>query len=130
MAGRNDNVITAAMEAMARAVEGAPNVSANDEFRKNHPPVFKGRFDPDGAQLWLKEIERIFIVKECAEERKVRLESHMLRGEADDWWVGMRAILDVNEEGITWELFRGEFLRKYYPESEKGKREMEFLELK
>ena len=54
--GRNDVAMAAAMEAMARAVQGAPNVNANDEFRKNQPPVFKGRFDPDGAQLWLKEI--------------------------------------------------------------------------
>ena len=79
MAGRKDNAMAAAMEAMARAVQGAPNVSVNEEFRKNQPPVFKGRFDPDGAQLWLKEIERIFRVMDCAEENKVRLGSHMLR---------------------------------------------------
>ncbi|KEH16487.1 hypothetical protein MTR_0169s0060 [Medicago truncatula] len=66
MAGRNDTAIAAALE----AVEHQPNVNvgANAEvrmlenFMRNHPPTFKGRYDPDGAQTWLKEIERVFRV--------------------------------------------------------------------
>ncbi|MCI88430.1 putative Ty3/Gypsy retrotransposon polyprotein, partial [Trifolium medium] len=26
----------------------------------NKPPIFKGRYDPDGAQQWLEGIKRIF----------------------------------------------------------------------
>jgi len=68
MAGRNDVAIAAALQAMAQAVGKQPNVGAggNDRVRmllnflRNHPPTFKGRYDPDGAQTWLKEVERIF----------------------------------------------------------------------
>jgi hypothetical protein len=70
MAGRNDAVIVAALEAVAQAVGQQPNVNvgANAEVRmletflRNHPPTFKGRYDPDGAQTRLKEIERVFRV--------------------------------------------------------------------
>jgi len=68
MAGRNDVAIAAALQAMAQAVGQQPNASAggNDGVRmleiflRNHPPTFKGRYHPDGAQTWLKEVERIF----------------------------------------------------------------------
>ncbi|AET02969.1 hypothetical protein MTR_8g059660 [Medicago truncatula] len=74
MAGRNDAAIAAALEAVARAVEQHPQVGAGNDgvrmletFLRNHPPTFKGRYDPDGAQKWLKETERIFRVMQCSE---------------------------------------------------------------
>ena len=62
MAGRNDVVIVVALQAMAQAVQYQPNDGSRvlEMFQRNHSHVFKGRFDPDGAQVWLKEIERIF----------------------------------------------------------------------
>jgi hypothetical protein len=70
MAGRNDAVIADALQAVAEAVGQQHNagVGANDgvrmlkTFLRNHPPTFKGRYDPDGAQTWVKEVERIFRV--------------------------------------------------------------------
>ena len=92
MAGRNDAVIAAALEAVAQAVGQQPNGVAGDNgvrmletFLRNHPPTFKGRYDPDGAQNWLKEIERIFRLMECSEAQKVRFGTHVLAEEADDW---------------------------------------------
>ncbi|XP_058745873.1 uncharacterized protein LOC131618723 [Vicia villosa] len=38
--------------------------------------------------------------------------------------------LEVAGEEVTWIVFRREFLRKYYPEDVRGKKEIEFLELK
>jgi len=57
MAGRNDIAIAAALQAMAQAVGQHPNVGAGandgvrmlETFLRNHPPTFKGRYDPDGA---------------------------------------------------------------------------------
>jgi len=56
MAGRNDAAIAAALEAVAQAVGQQPNVGAGNDgvrmletFLRNHPPTFKGRYDPDGA---------------------------------------------------------------------------------
>jgi len=39
---------------------GNDGVRMLETFLRNHPPTFKGRYDPDGAQTWLKEVERIF----------------------------------------------------------------------
>jgi len=44
-----------------------------ETFLRNHPPTFKGRYDPDGAQTGLKEIERVFRVMQCEDAQKVRL---------------------------------------------------------
>ncbi|XP_058721729.1 uncharacterized protein LOC131593298 [Vicia villosa] len=136
MAGRNDAVIAAALEAMAQALANQPNANENvgsrslATFQRENPPVFKGKHDPDSALEWLKEIERIFRVMDCTQAQKVRYGTHMLAVEADDWWLETRQRLEVAGEEITWDVFRREFLRKYYPEDVRGKKEIEFLELK
>ncbi|XP_058764838.1 uncharacterized protein LOC131638302 [Vicia villosa] len=136
MAGRNDAAIAAALEAMAQALEHQPNVGENAAsrnlatFQRENPPVFKGTYDPDGALTWLKEIERIFRVMDCTPDQKVQFGTHMLAVEADDWWLETRRRLEANGEEISWIGFRMEFLRKYFPEDVRGKKEIEFLELK
>ncbi|XP_058725777.1 uncharacterized protein LOC131597078 [Vicia villosa] len=101
MAGRNDVVIVAALEAMAQALEHQSNVGENAAsrnlaiFQRENPHVFKGTHDPNGALTWLKEIERIFRVMDFTPYQKVR-----------------------------------EFLRKYFPEDVRGKKEIEFLKLR
>src|ERR1044072_4441558 len=99
-------------------------------FQRNNPPLFKGTHDPESAQRWLKEIKRIFRVIDCAEELKVRYGTHMLTEEADDWWVATRTELEEDGIALTWAVFRRAFLRRYFPEDIRGKKEIEFLELK
>jgi len=101
-----------------------------ETFLRNHPPTFKGRYDPDEAQTWLKEVERIFRVMQCNDVQMVRFGTHMLAEEADDWWVSTQPILQNEGVVITWVVFRREFLRRYFPEDVRGKKEIEFLELK
>lgn len=67
---------------------------------------------------------------DCTQDQKVRYGTHMLAAEADDWWLETRQRLEVAGEEITWVVFRREFMRKYYPEDVRGKKEVEFLELK
>ena len=138
--GRNDAAIAAALQVVAQAIGQPPIVGAGvavddgvrklETFLRNHPPTFKGRYDPDGAQKWLKEIERIFRVMECTDAQKVRFGAHMLAEEADDWWVSTRPTLEDGGEAVTWAVFSREFLRRYFPEDVRGKKEIEFLELK
>ncbi|XP_058768440.1 uncharacterized protein LOC131642183 [Vicia villosa] len=103
---------------IAGVLGGNPNgarISANrqlGEFQWNNLPLLKGTHDPEDAQKWMKEIERIFRVIDCAENVKVRDE------------------LDVDGVEITWAVFRREFLRRYFPEDVRGRKEIEFLELK
>ena len=135
MAGRNDTALATALQAVAQAMQ-QPRAGDNDEsrgletFQRNKPPTFERRYDPDGAQEWLKKIERIFRLMDCSEARKVRFGTHMLVKEADDWWVETRHRLTATGEAITWAVFSREFLRKYFPEDVRGKKEIEFLELK
>ena len=45
------------------------------------------------------------------------------------WLEVLQRLEDAGEE-VTWAVFRREFMRKYYPEDVRGKKEIEFLELK
>ena len=133
--GRNDAALAAALEAMAQAMQNQPNAENAGSrslatFQRENPPVFKGKYDPDGALAWLKEIERIFRVMDCTQVQKVRYGTHMLAEEADDWWLEVLQRLEDAGEDVTWAVFRREFMRKYYPEDVRGKKEIEFLELK
>src|ERR1044072_6746386 len=133
---RNDDAIAEALGMLAGvlggnqqgAVIGADRQLGN--FQRNNPPLFKGTHDPEGAQKWLKEIERIFRVIDCAEGLKVRYGTHMLAEEVDDWWVATRTELEEDGVALTWAVFRRPFLRRYFPEDIRGKKEIEFLELK
>jgi len=60
----------------------------------------------------------------------VRFGTHMLAKEADDWWVSTRPILENGGGVVAWAVFRREFLNKYFSEDVRGKKEIEFLELK
>jgi len=136
MAGRNDVAIAAALQAMTQVVGQQPNVGGNDgvcmleTFLRNHSPTFKCRYDHDGAQTWLKEVERIFRVMQCNEAQMVRFGTHMLDEEADYWWVSTRPLLENGVEGVTWAVFRREFLSRYFPEDVRRKKEIEYPELK
>ena len=126
MSGRNDVAFAATLRAVAQAMQ-QPHAGGNDRsrvletFQRNNLPTFEGRYDPDGAQVWLKEIERIFRLMECSEAQKVHFRTHMLVKEADDWWVETRHRLMAAGEVITWVVFSREFLRKYFPEDVRGK---------
>ena len=134
--GRNDDALAEALGMLAGvlggnqqgAVIGVDRQLGN--FQRNNPPLFKGAHDPEGAQKWLKEIERIFRVIDCAEGLKVRYGTHMLAEEADDWWVATRTEMEEDGIALTWAVFRRAFLRRYFPEDIRGKKEIEFLELK
>ena len=67
---------------------------------------------------------------DCTQAQKIRYGTHRLEVEADDWWLETRLRLEAAGEEITWVVSRAEFLRKYYPEDVRGKKEIEFLELK
>ena len=62
--------------------------------------------------------------------QKVQFGTHKLEKEAEDQW--NNTVQRFDEEGIevTWALFRDAFLENYFPEDVRGKKEVEFLELK
>ena len=102
---------------MAQALQAQQNQQgASDgfhelgKFQRNNPPTFKGIYDPEGAQVQLQDIEKIFGVMA--------------------WWDNAHQRLEDAGNEITWENFKKEFLEKYFPTNVQSKKEIEFLELK
>jgi len=138
MAGRNDRAIADALQALAQAIGNQTRVGADepfeyqglDRFQRNNPPTFKGGYNPEGAQNWIQEIEKIFRVMACPVDKKVLFGTYTLVEEAEYWWENTRQRLEVEGQAITWEAFKEVFLEKYFPEDVRNRKEMEFLELK
>ncbi|XP_057444211.1 uncharacterized protein LOC130736393 [Lotus japonicus] len=101
-----------------------------DKFLKRDPPKFEGGYNPDGAYEWIRELERIFETLVCADPRKFAFASYLLSGEARTWWTGVRGRITPADGAITWEILKNAFLEKNFPANARGRKEMEFLELK
>eukprot|EP00256_Glycine_max_P067144 XP_025981739.1 uncharacterized protein LOC102669650 [Glycine max] len=139
MAARNERerLLTEALNNLAQVMAnqggsgGATMYHGLDRFQRNNPPTFKGGYDPEGAEAWLREIEKIFRVMECQDHQKVLFATHMLADEAEYWWENTRPRLEgAGGAVVPWGTFRQTFLEKYFPEDVKNRKEMEFLELK
>ncbi|XP_058768830.1 uncharacterized protein LOC131642620 [Vicia villosa] len=142
VAGRNDDAIAEALAMLVGAIGQIPPANAgnrngdDDEYRalgrfhRNNPPVFEDDHEPDKAQAWLKAIEKIFRVMNCTDAQKVKFGTHMLEKEAEDWWNNTLQRFEEDGIEVTWDLFRDVFLENYFPEYCRGKKEVEFLELK
>jgi len=141
--GRDDPGIAHALAAMAQVLaqsneqaaigrrnEGEAEEQRLDCFLRNNPPTFKGRFGLEGAQTWVQGMERIFRAMVTGDDQKVRLATHMLAKEAEYWWTNAKGRLETGEEVVTWARFKTEFLRKYFPEDLRTRKEVEFLNLK
>ena len=75
-------------------------------------------------------MDRIFEIIECTDLDEKRLATFRLTYAAVDWWDAVRAT--IGEEGIrrmTWTAFKNRFYEKYFPVTEKYKREREFMHL-
>lgn len=66
----------------------------------------------------------------CPNEIKVTYASYLLLGDAEYWWKGTRKMIEANNQDVTWEVFRTNFLDKYFPRSARTSKEQEFLLLK
>jgi len=101
-----------------------------DRFMRNNPSTFKGHFDPGGAQTWMQGVEQIFCAMVTSDDQKERLATHILAEEAEYWWASAKRRVEAGGEVVSSERFKGEFLRKYFPEDLRNKKEVEFLQLK
>ncbi|MCI49275.1 hypothetical protein A2U01_0070519, partial [Trifolium medium] len=51
----------------------------------------------------------------CTEESKTTLGTYVLREEANVWWKNVKLRIGAVGVAIVWEIFKREFLRKYFP---------------
>jgi len=78
MAGWNDRAIADALRALAKAIGNSNKgetisdveYQVMDCFQRINPPAFNGGYNPDGAQNWIREIEKIFRVMACPKGQK------------------------------------------------------------
>ncbi|XP_050877720.1 uncharacterized protein LOC127081511 [Lathyrus oleraceus] len=139
VAGRNDDALAVALTLLVGAISqmnvgdrerDVDEFHALRKFQRNNPLTFEGAHEPDKAQAWLKAIEKLFRVMNCSDAQKVQFGTHMLEKEVEDWWRNTVQRFDEDGIEVTWALLRDAFLEKYFPKDIRGKKGIEFLELK
>nr|KYP34564.1 hypothetical protein KK1_044468 [Cajanus cajan] len=74
-------------------------------------------------------MEKIFTVLGCSQERRLAFAIYMLVGEVEYWWRGTHQMLVTRGVVVDWECFKRVFLEKYFPESVRHAKELEFMRL-
>ncbi|XP_020227934.1 uncharacterized protein LOC109809112 [Cajanus cajan] len=134
MAMQLQNAYFSRMEAERAAASAARPTGSQEsrdlaEFRKCHPPQFKGEANLEVDDHWICELEKIFTVLGCSQERRLAYAVYMLVGEAEHWWRGTHHMLTARGVVVDWECFRRMFLEKYFPECVRHAKEAEFMRL-
>ena len=73
-----------------KQIPPVPLLSSEEDRIANRVPqhnlkTYDGQYDPVELEEWLKGIEKIFIVPEVTEEKKVNIGTFYLTREADIW---------------------------------------------
>ena len=55
------------------------------EFQKVNPPSFRGAFDIDKAEEWVKAMEKIFSILDWTDHQKVAFATYMLEADTEFW---------------------------------------------
>ncbi|MQL73263.1 hypothetical protein Taro_005605 [Colocasia esculenta] len=82
-----------------------------EKFLRFQPPTYSGGPNPDTAEHWVHEIERVFATMKCLAADKVVLAAYQLRGFALEWW---RLKMQTTFAGRTEELYLGVCPRLLY----------------
>ncbi|MQM01479.1 hypothetical protein Taro_034238 [Colocasia esculenta] len=88
-----------------------------EKFLRLQPPTYSGGPNPDTAEHWVYEIERVFATMRCPAADRVVLASYQLRGFALEWWrLKMQTTFaGRTEEAITWPEFLDVFNDTFFP---------------
>ncbi|MQL79962.1 hypothetical protein Taro_012385 [Colocasia esculenta] len=88
-----------------------------EKFLRLQPPTYSGGPNPDTAEHWVHEIERVFATMRCPAADRVVLDTYQLRGFALEWWrLKMQTTFaGRTEEAITWSEFLDVFNDTFFP---------------
>ncbi|XP_027368240.1 uncharacterized protein LOC113874214 [Abrus precatorius] len=136
--GRGVRDINDLMERMAQILEtlvhnqGGESVEYRglSAFTRHDLPKFEGEFNPEGAQRWLTDVEKVFNAMGYREEHKVNYATYLLYRKVEDWWRFAGQTLPQEGGYIRWETFKAIFLGNYFPRDLRKQKACEFLELK
>ena len=135
----NDGMLRGFMQFMQHQVRETPvqNVGGNSgnsrmvtakQFKELKPPEFIREPKPLKAETWIKQITKIFDVLGCSEEKKVPFATFMLHEEAYYWWESIKCT-QPDALKMSWGKFQELFNDKYFPESIRNIKELEFIRL-
>ena len=81
------------------------------------------------ADHWFMQVEKVLEAMEIGSNTtRIRLAAFQLEGEAQVWWNWAKTSRDV--ETMTWVEFHDLFMGKYFPDTARHAKALEFLELK
>ncbi|MQL67823.1 hypothetical protein Taro_000117 [Colocasia esculenta] len=88
-----------------------------EKFLRLQPPTYSGGPNPDTAEHWVHEIERVFATMRCPTADRVVLAAYQLRGFALEWCrLKMQTTFAGRaEEAITWSEFLDVFNDTFFP---------------
>ncbi|MQL87426.1 hypothetical protein Taro_019967 [Colocasia esculenta] len=88
-----------------------------EKFLRLQSPTYSGGPNPDTAEHWVHEIERVFATMRCPAADRVVLAAYQLRGFALEWWrLKMQTtFVGRTEEAITWPEFLDVFNDTFFP---------------
>jgi hypothetical protein len=92
------------------------------------PPTFSSSPDPLQADDWLKIVDIMLNIAQCADREKVLYASGHLTGPVADWWDSYCAAHAANT--ITWAEFSTQFRNYHIPAGLMKIKKKEFLSLK
>ena len=102
------------------------------DFCSHHSKSFDGRGDHISTENWLNDMEELLATTGCTNEQKMAYTTYKLTNEAKRWWQDKKAVLAANlgsEIAITWDIFKHEFNRHFFPRVVQEAKAQEFLEL-
>ncbi|XP_073120588.1 uncharacterized protein [Henckelia pumila] len=89
-----------------------------------------GGKNPEEARNWMARIESDFQALECTEEQKMEVLEFVLDGCARLWWDAKAALERTERRRVTWEDFRQQCQKSYFPPFFRQARSMELLMLR
>jgi len=84
------------------------------DFASYHFRTFEGTEGPNVAEAWLTDIDVLYTTLGCTDEQKVQYIVLQLTGEAKRWWTARKVLLGERTV-ITWEMFKEEYNRRFFP---------------
>ncbi|XP_057740483.1 uncharacterized protein LOC130957651 [Arachis stenosperma] len=100
------------------------------DFLKNGPPQFNGNANALEADQWFREVERISYTQHIPEVQSVEIVTHMLEGDAQNWWQELCHTLQVELTDVPWHRFKIEFYGRYFLHAFRIAKELELMQLK
>jgi hypothetical protein len=102
------------------------------DFCSHHSESFDRRGDYIRAKNWLNNVEELLATLGCTNEQKVAYAAYKLTREAKRWWQDKKVMLVTDlgsETAISWEVFKHEFNRHFFPQVIQEVKAREFLKL-